>query len=464
MVGTGSPRPRGPTGRTHRTQGVAVLMAKIYYFEDTEQSQQRRKTWRIWRKEVWAAKVLLLLQAASKVRPGCSAPYNSRAVRIKHLPLTKALCYHPLTQWQSWNWLNIPPGTTSTFLTNLEDVWVCTLVKRDDESDGNSTLCWSTSLNHRQRKHARVSCEALWGKCPLRWKQQMKGKLNCSHRRLPFSFTQPPSWPNNHLTFSGYVSVPEEKGPHLTPLRAHRLEKIVTHRRKHTAAKYSTQETAAKCSRPWAPQSARGAAGAPQAHASAARAVTWEWAQCPAHRFAVKTHTGTTRARPGSLPPLSWPPHNRGHSSGMRGAERSAGRGAPREQGTGGPLLWSPSSPPDTGLGPAPGGERLCQAGRAGHGGHPRARGQSPEVPDQALCSSSPRDAHGALGIGVHVSSPATVRPRERGETSYSPLNNRIKVNGWTDRKLLWAQWKAEKKAGGLFLGRANSSPEWIIL
>ena len=35
MVGTGSPRPRGPTGRTHRTQGIAVLMAKIYYFEDT---------------------------------------------------------------------------------------------------------------------------------------------------------------------------------------------------------------------------------------------------------------------------------------------------------------------------------------------------------------------------------------------------------------------------------------------
>lgn len=41
-VGTGSPRPRGSTGKTHRTQGIAVLIAKIYYCERI-QSKVREK-------------------------------------------------------------------------------------------------------------------------------------------------------------------------------------------------------------------------------------------------------------------------------------------------------------------------------------------------------------------------------------------------------------------------------------
>lgn len=61
-----------------------------------------------------------------------------------------------------------------------------------------------------------------------RWKANWIAPVTGSH-----SFTQPPSCPNNHLTFSGYVSVQAEKGPHLTPLRAHHLEKTESHRR-HT--------------------------------------------------------------------------------------------------------------------------------------------------------------------------------------------------------------------------------------
>jgi len=46
--------------------------------------------------------------------------------------------------------------------------------------------------------------------------------------------------------------------------------------------------------RPWAPRSAGvQPEGRPQAQASAALAVTQEGAQCPAHRLAVKTNTGT---------------------------------------------------------------------------------------------------------------------------------------------------------------------------
>lgn len=278
-------------------------MAKIYYCERIQSKvrEKEKPQGSGGRRCELPRSCHCLLQTASAARPGCSAPCNSRAMRIKHLSLTGALCCHPLPQWQSWNWVNIPPGTTSAFLKNLEDVWVCTLAKRDDDSDGNGALCWSASRNDRQRKQARVSCEALWGKCPLRGKQQMKGELNCSHHRLPFSFTQPPSCPNNHLTFSGYVSVPAEKGPHLTPLRAHRLEKTESHRRKHTLeaqrCRDSVQETAANCSRPWAPQSAQGAAeGALPARASAAPAVTREGPRCPAHKLAVKTDTGTKRA------------------------------------------------------------------------------------------------------------------------------------------------------------------------
>lgn len=37
------PRPRGPTGKTHRTQGIAVLMAKIYYRERIQSKVRERE-------------------------------------------------------------------------------------------------------------------------------------------------------------------------------------------------------------------------------------------------------------------------------------------------------------------------------------------------------------------------------------------------------------------------------------
>ena len=236
-----------------------------------------------------------------------------------------------------------------------------------------------------------------------RWKANWIAPVTGSH-----SFTQPPSCPNNHLTFSGYVSVQAEKGPHLTPLQAHHLEKTESHRRRHTL---DTQRCKVQHTGDSSPGlETLGSAVSPgcsrredpkhklqplqqwprRGHSAQPTGLPWRLTRARSVQQAP-----VTSARPGSLPPSSCPHHSRGHSSGMRDAHRaqSTGLGVPREweRGTGSPLLWTPSSPRDTGLSPTPGEERPCQAGKARCEGHPRTRGWSPEAWDQALCQQQPR-------------------------------------------------------------------------
>lgn len=446
-------------------------MAKIYYCERIQSKvrEKEKPQGSGGRRCELPRSCHCLLQAASAARPGCSAPCNSRAMRIKHLSLTGALCCHPLPQWQSWNWLNIPPGTTSAFLKNLEDVWVCTLAKRDDDSDGNGALCWSASRNDRQRKQARVSCEALWGKCPLRGKQQMKGELNCSHHRLPFSFTQPPSCPNNHLTFSGYVSVPAEKGPHLTPLRAHRLEKTESHRRKHTLEAQRCRDSSQVletlgsavspgCSGGSTPsasfsRSSSNPGGAavpsPQAcredwhrHEACGRHLRRGPARVLCHPCPVLiTIEGTARA---------WGTHT----------ERSR-QDAVFPDNEARAVLSSevPAAPPTrTSAQPLEERDRVRPGRRDAKGTRGPGAGNLQRETKRSP-SRSPGHAHGALGTGAHVSSPSTARIKKRDEISFSLLNNRIKASGWTDRETTLGSKKSRKKGRWAVSGQSKFKP-----
>lgn len=110
------------------------------------------------------------------------------------------LCCHPLPQWQSWNWLNIP-GTTSAFLKNLGPLGLYSGKER-------WRLWWQrrpllVRIAERQaEKHAECRVKPYGENVPYgennRWKANWIAPITGSILFYSASFVS-----NNHLTFSG---------------------------------------------------------------------------------------------------------------------------------------------------------------------------------------------------------------------------------------------------------------------